>query len=287
MGTTPGVAPVSEAPRSRRTGLQKSLRVAGLVLFVLVGSFAARGRPANGVYYDGASDIIEALIVGAIIALFFLAIVGTVGYWISERRGRDRTRREVTFGRTAMIVTLVFLIISAAGRAAQHAESVSKAKPNPSGSPTERERAHRDAAAWDGRAAGFPKEERAWAASHHQLLAGLTKNGNTPAVRATAETARAHLTKALGIIQAIPDFPERDLNAERDKMKSILQLQIRGYDLYLTGLRRNARTGLSLDRDKTSLAILDEGDALVQKAVRLARRESAAIDALYKKYGIP
>jgi hypothetical protein len=92
--------------------------------------------------------------------------------------------------------------------------------------------------------------------------------------------------RALALTQSIPDFPEQDLNAERDRFARILQMQIQGYDLYLTGLRRNARSGLALGRDKASLAFLDEGDVLINKAARLSRSERAHLLALDHKYGL-
>ena len=286
----PGVAlhdaVANNLPEAGNPQRRKWLSALGLLIFTLIGSFAARGRPANGLYYQGAGDIIEALIVGAIIAFVFLAVVGSIGYGISRARGRDKSWRQITFGKAAMITTLVLLILSAAGRAAQHEEAVNKATPNPSGSLTERERANRDAVAWGRRLAAVDSEARAWLTAHRKLLAGL-RHGNTPEVRATAAAARAHLVRALNITRAIPDFAEQDLNAERDKFAHILQLQIQGYDLYLTGLRRNARTGLPLSGDKSSLAFLDEGDALIDKAARLSRTERPRLLALDRKYGIP
>jgi hypothetical protein len=265
---------------------RKALRVVGLLIFVVVGSVAAKGRPANGVYYHGTGEIIGALVIGAIISFIFLFVVGWIGYAISVWvRRSDRTWREVTFGPTVMIVTLVLLILSAGGRAAQHRESVSKAKPNPSGSATQRERANRDAVAWGQKTVGPDKEINAWLVAHRQLLAGLS-HGNTPAVRATAVAARGHLLRALALTQSIPDFPEQDLNAERDRIASIIQVDVRGYDLYLTGLRRNARSGLPLASDKASLAFLDEGDVLINKAARRFRSERAHLHALDRKYGL-
>ncbi len=262
-------------------------RVLGLILFTLIGSFAARGRPANGIYYHGTSDIVGALIVGAIIAFVFLAVVGSVGYGISRARGRDKSWGQVTFGKAAMITTLVLLVVSAAGRAAQHQEAINKAKPNPNGSLTERERANRDAAAWDSKFLAPDKEERAWLAAHRAFLASLQKEGNTQSTRAKAETARAHIAKALALDRSVPDVAEQDLNGARNMLVQVAQLEVRGYDLYLIGLRRNVRNGVPLSSDKASIAFLDEGDALLNKAGRLSQWLRAKVVALDAKYGIP
>jgi hypothetical protein len=92
--------------------------------------------------------------------------------------------------------------------------------------------------------------------------------------------------RGLAAAQSIPDFPEHDLNSERDRIVHILQMGVRAYDLYFTGLRRNARTGLPPSRDKASLAFLDEGDVLLNKAAGLARAERARIVAIDRKYGL-
>lgn len=287
LGKVAGVtapAQVAEAPRPRwRTWL----RVVGVLIFTLIGSVAARGRPANGVYYDSTGEIVEGLIIGAIIAFVLLAIVGSIGYGISRARGRDKMWRHVTFGKATMVTTLVLLVIIAAGRAAQHEEAVNKATPNPSGSLTERERANRDAASWGQRFLAPDKEVRAWLRMHRAFLSALQTQGNVPATRAKAESARAHAAKALSLARAIPDYPEHDLNAARDSLVKVIQLEVSGYDLYLTGLRRNARSAIPLPSDKESLAFLDEGDALLNKAVRLSRGFRKQVVTLDEKYGIP
>jgi hypothetical protein len=117
MATTPGVA--AAPPKPRRTWLRTSLRVLGLVAFTAAGSVAARGRPQNGIYYDGWAEIAVALFFGALIAFFVLFVVGTIGHFISTRlRHRDKDWFEITFGRAALIVTAVLLVSSAVGRAA-------------------------------------------------------------------------------------------------------------------------------------------------------------------------
>jgi hypothetical protein len=280
-------APEAVQTKPDRTRLHGALRILGLLAFIVIGSVAALGRPANGVYYNGTGDIIEALVIGALIAITFLVIVGTVGYWISRGRHHHRTWKDVTFGRTAMVVTLVLLILSAAGQAAQREEAVNKANPNPEGSLTERVRANRDAAAWGQKFIAPDKEEHAWLSTHRAFYAALQAQGNVPSTRAKAEVARAHAAKAVSLARAIPDFPEHDLNAARDSLVSVLQLSVRAYDLYLTGLHRNARSGIPLPRDKESLAFLDEGDALLNKAVRLSRQFRERFSYLDAKYGIP
>jgi hypothetical protein len=115
------VAPEAVPDEPSRGWFRKALRVCGLLVFVVVASFAARGRPVNGIYYHGTGEIIGALVTGAIISFIFLFVVGWIGYAISVWvRRSDRTWREVTFAPTVMIITLVLLLGSAAGRAAQH-----------------------------------------------------------------------------------------------------------------------------------------------------------------------
>lgn len=266
---------------------RKWFRPVGLILFVLIGSVAARGRPANGIYYHGTGEVIYALLIGLIVAFIYLAVIGSIGFVISQWRGRHRTWGAVTFSRAAMLTTLVLLLLSAAGRAAQHEEAVSSAKPNPSGSLTERERANRDAAAWGQKFVAPNREEHAWLTTHRAFYSALERQGNVPNARAKAEAARTHAAKALSLARAIPDFPEHDLNAGRDSLVKVLQHQVQAYDLYLIGLRRNARSGIPLSRDKESLAFLDEGDAQLNKAVRLSRQFRERFSYLDAKYGIP
>jgi hypothetical protein len=79
---------------------------------------------------------------------------------------------------------------------------------------------------------------------------------------------------------------QQDLNNLRGRLERILRLQIRGYDLYLTGLRRNARTRQPLTRDKSSLAFLDEGDTLINRAAGLARAWHRRVAQLNRKYAL-
>jgi hypothetical protein len=61
--------------KKRRTWL----RVLGLIVFTIIGAVAAKGRPANGVFYHSTGELIGALVIGALIAFIFLAIVGSIG----------------------------------------------------------------------------------------------------------------------------------------------------------------------------------------------------------------
>lgn len=106
------------------------------------------GRPENGFFYDSTGEIVTSFLVGLLVAFFFLGVVGTVGYLIARLRKSDGTWAAVTFGRSAMVITAGLLVVTAAGRAAQDQEEIDAAKPDPSGSMVERQKAALEARQW-------------------------------------------------------------------------------------------------------------------------------------------
>lgn len=103
----------------------------------------------------------------------------------------------------------------------------------------------------------------------------MEKDGNTAQARMLAARARTHIAKAVSLMRAVPTVPEADLNAARDQAVAIEELRLRGYNLYVRAL------------DKESDALLRQGDALLNRVVRLEGPLRARVLALDKKYGIP
>lgn len=109
-----------------------------------------------------------------------------------------------------MITTLALLIGSAAADAVRHEEEVNQAKPDPSGTLIQRERADRDAAAWASKFLAFDREGPAFLTTKRAFLTALKREGNTPNTRALAERVRGHIVRALALARAVPDVPEPD-----------------------------------------------------------------------------
>jgi hypothetical protein len=264
-----------------------ALRTVGVVAFVVIASVAARGRPDNGVYYSGLNEVVSSLVIGLLVAMFYLAVVGTIGYVILRlRHRREWSWRQVVFGRTAMIVTLVLLVASAAGRAGEQQKSVDRARPDPNGTAAEQLRANQDAAAWTHQFVGIAREETSFAAGNKAMIVLLTREGNTAAVRAKAKATRAHALRALALVRRIPDVPEADLNATREMVARAISLQAQSYGLYVRALRQNAASGVLLSKDKSSLHVLDSGDATLDRAVRIFKKFRQRVRALDKEYAL-
>lgn len=259
----------------------------GLLLFTLIGSFAARGRPWNGVYYNDVGDFVEALIIGAITALVFLAVIGSVGYGISRARGSDKNWGNVAFSRAAMITTLVLLVVSAAGRAAQHQEAVEKARPNATGSPTEREKANLEAQKWTRSRTPLLNALKAALLQNPRFIKTFSTQGNTPAVRRLAARLEQQFEDVQTRWQVLPTSPLADLQEVDAQLVEATGLATRSYADYVAGLKANLASGVAMSQDKGALALLDSGDRKLNRAVALLQQLGKRLLALDAKYGIP
>jgi hypothetical protein len=133
---------------------------------------------------------------------------------------------------------------------------------------------------------GIAREETSFAAGNKAMIALLTREGNTAAVRAKAKATRAHALRALALVRRIPDVPEADLNATREMVARAISLQAQSYGLYVQALRQNAASGVLLSKDKSSLHVLDSGDATLDRAVRIFKKFRQRIRVLDKEYAL-
>ncbi len=263
----PAVGSPTRAVRKRRGGWRRVARIVAFILFIMVGAVVAAGRPANGVYYHSWSEWASALIQGAFVSLFYLIVIGSIGYAIGRWRRRgvpqliERRWRETVFGRSTMIVTLVLLVISAAGRAASHEEAVQKATPNPNGTAVQREKANVAAQEWASSRrpiysgyAGLVKDNAAF-------LKAFGAHGNTPAVRAMAVRIQQNLNALRARLELLRTSPIAGLQALDTKLGEIVSLTASGYSDYVAGLKANLASGIPLNKDKGALALFDSGDA--------------------------
>jgi hypothetical protein len=62
---------------------------------------------------------------------------------------------------------------------------------------------------------------------------------------------------------------------------------VRAYSDYGAGLALNARDGLALSQDKKALALVDQGDATLNDAIRRENAWKAEIKKLDAKYALP
>jgi hypothetical protein len=288
----PAVEPLTSAVPKRRRGWRGVARVVALVLFIVVGAVVAAGRPANGLYYHSWSDWTSALIQGAIVSLFYLMVIGSIGYAIGRWRRRgvpqliERRWRETVFGRSAMIVTLVLLVVSAAGRAASHQEAVQKATPNSNGTAIQQEKANLDAREWASSRKPIYTGYAATVKDNAAFVKALGTHGNTPAVRAMALRIQQKLTALHARLDILRAPPLAGLQALDAKLRKILSLTASGYSDYVAGLKANLASGIPLNKDKGALALLDSGDAKLNRAQRIVRALAAQAAALDKQYGV-
>jgi len=270
-----------------RTRLKQALRAIVFVAFIVLGSLATRGKPANGLYYQGTGEIVGALVAGAVVAVFYLFVVGAIAVGIAKVRGRSRTLRGATFGLPVMLITLVLLLVSAGGRYQWLQEAVSKAVPNTNGTALQKERANQDAYEWAQKWAIPTRYTRTFPAAYNSLLKSLKAQGNTAATRRLVAQERAMLAHARAAALAIPDVAEADLDTARDQAVRWMTVLVRAYSDYGAGLALNARDGLALSQDKKALALVDQGDATLNDAIRRENAWKAEIKKLDAKYALP
>lgn len=266
---------------------RRALKGVVFLLFLYLGSLSAKLEPANGLTYKDTSEFVGAVIGGALIALIYLVIVGSIGNWIARRRGRRRRWRASLTTFPALLVTLLLLVASASGRASQDKAAVEQAKPNPSGSAAERVKANLEAAAWE-RSRTPPLF--AFQATGHRypgFLKALRANGNTAAVRRMAARGEREYEQDQTRWLALPTTPLSDLRRIDAQMAGAIGLAAAAYADYLAGLKANAASGVSVSQDKGALALLDSGDAKLTRADRQVKAAGRRILALDKKYGIP
>jgi hypothetical protein len=185
-----------------------------------------------------------------------------------------------------MILTLVLLVLSAAGRAAQHQESLSKATPNPSGSLTEREKANLDAQDWTRSRTPAINEYKAGLLQNQKFIKLFTAQGNTAAVRQMAGRIEHELQDAQTRWRALPVSPLADLRPIDAEMIQATGVAADAYADYVAGLKANLASGIPMSKDKGSLALLDSGDTKLNRSVALLRALSKRLIALDKKYGV-
>jgi hypothetical protein len=185
-----------------------------------------------------------------------------------------------------MIVTLVLLVVSAAGRAASHQEAVQKATPNPNGTAIQREKANLDAREWASSRKPIYAGYAATVKDNAAFVKALGTHGNTPAVRAMALRIQQKLTALHARLDLLRVPPLAGLQALDAKLSKILSLTASGYSDYVAGLKANLASGIPLNKDKGALALLDSGDAKLNRAQRIVRAFAAQAAALDRQYGI-
>lgn len=277
-----GGAPDEQSPPIWR----RVLKVFVFVLFLVVGSFAAGGRPRNGVYYSSWDEVVQSLVVGALVALLCLGVVGAIGRLLARKRGITRSWLHSATTFPALLVTLVVLVLSAGGRAAQHEEALSKAAPNPNGSLVQRQKANLDAQDWARTRKPVEIAVNATLHRHPVFLNLFTRNGNTVAVRNMASSIRTGYVREAARWRALPQTPLVGLQRADSEAIRGVALAASAYADYVAGLKANAASGLPFPSDRPARALLDRGDAKLQRAARVLRAFQSDLVALDSEYSI-
>jgi hypothetical protein len=276
----------SGSPRRAPRLLRHALKVLAFAAFVLFGSVAARGRPANGFYYRNAGEIASSLIVGLLVALVLLAIVGSVSH-LARGRSRGRRWRASVTTFPVMLITLLLLLGSAAGQTSAHQQAVQKATPNPSGTQTQREKANLDAQAWAKTRTPLLRAYRKALLLNPRFLALLKTQGNTASARQLAAQAEQRFATDETRWQKLPTSPLSDLVPLDAEMLSALGLAARAFADYGAGLRANVASGLPFSNDKGALALIDKGDSELNRSTALVTRFAKQLIVLNKRYSLP
>jgi len=271
----------SEASRRRQPAWYRALQALGYGAALIVGARLAGGPK------EVDESLPMNLATGAVAGILALVVVGTVGYWIARYRRTGRSWRRVVVGKVAIITTLVLLALSFSGRVATQEEAVERAAPNPSGTSSERIRANREAAQW-GRTRGPVLLSYSAAVQRNgAFIRRLTNEGNSAGVRALASRIQGGIDAARAQLAVLPQTPLADLErVDRDLLRA-MRLASSAFSDYNAGLRANAASGLALADDESSLALLDAGDAKLNRAARIFLTiQTKRLPALDAKYGI-
>jgi hypothetical protein len=277
---------MSELPERGTSRLRMALKALTFAAFLLIGSVTARGRPANGFYYRGGSEIGSSLVSGLVVSLVFLTIIGSVGHLL---RGRSRDRRWRASATTfpVMLVTLFVLFASAVGRASSHEQAVQKATPNPSGTQSQKEKANLDAQAWAKSRTPLLSIYKKALLLNPRFVQLLTAQGNTSSLRRMAAQIEQRFASDQTRWQKLPQTPLSDLASLDTEMVHALGLAASAFADYGAGLRANAASGIALSSDKGALALLDKGDSELNRSTALVKRFGKRLIALDSRYSVP
>jgi hypothetical protein len=270
----------------RRRHPRRAARILGLVLFALLAAPAA--SPGTGHGYSSVTDLIYNLSIGLCIAFTFLAVVGSIGYWISRARGRKRSWSAVVFRPGALIVTLVLLLISGAGRTgALNPAAAQGTKASAQGSLTPREIANVDAQTWDKRRLPIWRELADGLRKERELTPLLSREGNSAKVRQLVASAEQDFSNARARELSLPTAPLaalRDLDA---RFVRISGLEAASFEDYTAALAANHVSATPLSQDRSAIAKLRVGDAKSERASVLFARMRVRLRVLNRAYSIP
>jgi hypothetical protein len=213
-------------------------------------------------------------------------VVGSVGHLLARRRGRGRSWLASVTTFPALLVTLLLLVLSAAGRATQHQEALNKTAPDPTGSLVQREKAYLDAHAWSQSRAPVERAIGATLARAPGLDKAFITKGNTPAVRQTAANIKREFVQEQADWRALPPAPLRDLQQLDGQVTNALSLAASAYTAYATGFKANLASGLPFVQDKRARALLDRGDAKLNSATRILQAFGKQLGVVNQRYAI-
>ena len=261
------------------------LKALVLALIVVLGTLAV-APPGNGSYYTTTTDFIGSLVAGFLVAFVPLVVVGSVGHFFARREGNHRSWLASVTTFPVLVITLILLNLSAAGRIAQHENDVKAAAPNPTGTLTEREKANREAHAWSVERNPYLEQLRRALARNEGFFNAVAK-GNTPALRRMGVSIRAQLEAVEADLAALPQTPLPDLRKVDSDLVQAVAGDVAAYDDYLAGLKANVASNLALSDDKVAIALLKSGDVKFNRSRVVYMGLPKRLKALDAKYGIP
>lgn len=284
----PPVPPTTVVPKEKPQAplWKRTLKVIVIILFLLVGTLAASAQPNNGVYYRNGGEVVQAVIIGTLVALLALAVVGSIGHAIAKRRGSQRRWRASVTTFPVLLITLLILVLAEGGRAVQEQQAIRTAQANPNGTLAAREKAALEVHDWGLSRAPLLRAARTTLRRNATLLSTLNSYGNGSRLRVLANDIEREFQSEQGRLAALPPAPFADLRRVDGQVAHMLSLFHSAYSSYIAGLKVNLASGLPLPKDQPAGALLRRGDSQLNAGVALLNGLRPTLVAIDHRYGI-